>query len=91
MNKYYTDNKLMYFEVIELEDEHGKYEVHAFYKDENTNTYRYERVIPEDSYFDLLTGRCVAEALSWTFNWGVDTTEDTIKDELVARVKKALL
>lgn len=87
MTKYFTENKEMYFEVTESEYA-DKYLIYAFSKD--GDEYRYERNIPEDIVFDNLTANTVAQSLSWVFEWGVETTKYTLRDELIDKIQNAL-
>jgi hypothetical protein len=95
MTKYYTENNQMYFEVQEVESsqyskDNKEYLINAFYKNDN-NDYRYERQIPEDVFFNnKVDAEVVAESLSWVFNWGVDTTKENIKEQVIKELQQTL-
>lgn len=74
MTRYYTENKGMYFEVIECDGifGSGKYKIDAYNRVENED-YTFEREITEGMVFDSeKEANIIAESLSHAYNWGFD-------------------
>jgi hypothetical protein len=70
--KFYTENKMMYFEVTECEGifAKGKYKIDAYNKIYE-GEYSYERDMTEEMMFNSKKeANIVAEAFSFAYDWG---------------------
>lgn len=77
--KFYTENKAMYFEVVECDTilGKGKYKIDAYNRIDHED-YSYEREITEGMVFNSeKEANIIAEHLSYAYNWGYDDGLDS--------------
>ncbi|WP_428909458.1 hypothetical protein [Niallia sp. Krafla_26] len=74
MTKYYTENRMMYFEVVEMEGilGKGKYKIDSFLHTNNGH-YTIDRDMTEGVVLNSeRKANIIAEGMSWAYNWGYE-------------------